>query len=309
MSIRAALALLVLVESTVFLALPVAGQLDTNMCLPIANTATVIENSGDQVCPPQQEVYDTHETIKQNTISVLQDYVLPQLVPDYEPPTTAPLACGDVGWTRVAFLNMSDPAHTCPTGFTEVQSPRSCSKTVDTCDSTTFSVSGQQYSKVCGRAIGYQFARTAAFYGWGATTIDGHYLSGISITHGQAGSRTHIWSFAAGIGESLCCHSEHCPCQLQNPYASKATSPTWVGDDYFCETGNPNTDNPLITHTSDPLWDAQGCAYGSACCDHPVYFLKTLPSNTADDIEVRLCGIRGVNDDNTLLELIELYIQ
>ena len=41
---------------------------------------------------------------------------------------------------------------------------------------------------------------TSAF-GYAAQGIDGYYVEGVSLTHGQSGSRTHIWTFAAGLSE------------------------------------------------------------------------------------------------------------
>ena len=32
--------------------------------------------------------------------------------------------------------------------------------------------------------------------------IDSYYVDGVSLTYGGAGSRQHIWTFAAGITES-----------------------------------------------------------------------------------------------------------
>ena len=64
----------------------------------------------------------------------------------------------------------------------------------------------------------------------------------------------------------------------------------------------------------DPLWDGQGCG-SSSCCElsyppgvTPPWFCKQLPQTTTDDIEVRLCGDEGTADEDTPVELIELYI-
>ena len=52
---------------------------------------------------------------------------------------------------------------------------------------------------MCGRIRGYQFGGTVAFYY--TQGIDGYYVDGVSLTHGGAGSRQHIWTFAAGATE------------------------------------------------------------------------------------------------------------
>ena len=72
---------------------------------------------------------------------------------------------GEGGWTRVAFVNMTDPTMTCPTGlverdFTASITRRLCSIDSTGCTSTFFSTYGLTYEKVCGRLIGYQFRDT-----------------------------------------------------------------------------------------------------------------------------------------------------
>ena len=101
----------------------------------------------------------------------------------------------------------------------------------------------------------------------------------------------HIWSFAAGLsaiynGEFL---DQFCQCAQTNA----PSPPSFVGNDYFCESGN---EIPGHTHIfyHDPLWDGQNCAgAANTCCqlNGPPYFTKTLPTSTTDDIELRLmCG-------------------
>ena len=49
------------------------------------------------------------------------------------------------------------------------------------------------YSRVCGHVIAYQHRNTLDFYTLITQnrTIEQHYLDGVSITHGSAGSREH----------------------------------------------------------------------------------------------------------------------
>ena len=67
-----------------------------------------------------------------------------------------------------------------------------------------YSVQGVQYSRVCGKVIGYQCEAPDAFiyYTESKATIDEEYVDGVSITHGPSGSCTHIWTFAAAQSES-----------------------------------------------------------------------------------------------------------
>lgn len=116
--------------------------------------------------------------------------------------------CGDSTWTRVAYLNRSDPTQVCPGSFTSYTSPvRACGRgplgnSAD-CRSATFPTSGLTYNRVCGRIIAYQSGHTTGFFrlrNFG-TTLEGPYLTGVSVTHGNIGSRQHIWSFASALGE------------------------------------------------------------------------------------------------------------
>ena len=43
--------------------------------------------------------------------------------------------------------------------------------------------------------------------------IDGYYVDGVSLTHGGAGSRQHIWTFATGLTEVDTSYlTTKCPC-------------------------------------------------------------------------------------------------
>ena len=66
---------------------------------------------------------------------------------------------------------------------------------------------------MCGIIRAYQYSRPDAFetYDDGqATTIDGPYDSGISLTYDSP--RQHIWTFACGGGEDRPTLDEACPC-------------------------------------------------------------------------------------------------
>ena len=224
------------------------------------------------------------------------------------------------GWTRVAYLNMTDPSQQCPSPWTlqtrSSEPRRLCGKSSNGlgCDSVTYNTFGINYSHVCGRVTGYQYYSTDAF---GASqSIEGYYVDGVSLTHGSPGSRQHIWTFAAGLVENNPSrnYDNVCPC------ADRATAlslvPSFVGNDYFCESGNLNP-NSVATNTlysNDPLWDGQGCEAAS-CCElsyppgvTPPWFCKQLPQATTDDIEVRICTDQDSESEYTPVELIEIYI-
>ena len=222
---------------------------------------------------------------------------------------------GTVGWRRVVYLNFTDPNTPCPSGWQLTShSKRTCGRVSGNkryaCDSVTFPVSGGDYTRVCGRIIAYQYDDTVAFalYDVGSiTTIDGAYVSGVSLTHGTP--RQHIWTFAAGFSEFHNRNQRYvCPCDA----TINITTPSFVDGDYFCESGHNSGPRGSIFTTffpDDPLWDGNGCTATSTCCSfsNPPYFTKQLPSRTTDGIEARLC--RETYNADTPIELIELYVQ
>ena len=222
---------------------------------------------------------------------------------------------GTPGWRRVAFINMTDTSYSCPTGLSLTSySKRTCGRFhthQHGCSSTTFSVGGLPYSQVCGRIRGYQFGETTAF-NLGSQGIEGYYVDGISLTHGDPGSRQHIWTFAVGLDEvSTSFPSNSCPCDSSAQYN---IVPTFVGNDYFCESGL-NTAYIItynyIFYPNDVLWDGQNCISTSTCCqfNNPPWFTKNLPNATTDDIELRICIYHNPFVNDVPLELIELYVQ
>ena len=101
---------------------------------------------------------------------------------------------------RVANIDMRNNSHTCPSGLSLISSPkRLCDVTSSGCVSNSFSVQDVQYSHVCGKIIGYQNRLPVAFH-HSSRGIDGDYVYGVSLTHGQ-NPRNHIWTFAGAPDE------------------------------------------------------------------------------------------------------------
>ena len=125
--------------------------------------------------------------------------------------------------------------------------------------------------------------------------------------------RKHIWTFANAIDNYPPSTSDICLCTniTLQPYDSRVA--TFVGNDYFCETGVPPSQRytPGFFYADDPLWDAQGCSPASTCCsfNNPPWFCKQLPQSTNANLEVRLCSADGAASDNTPVELIEIYVK
>ena len=218
------------------------------------------------------------------------------------------------GWTRVANLDVTDLSQQCPDGFRLVNRTtaphRTCGRPGPVgCVSTTFPVHGIEYSHVCGRVIGYQDGAPNAFdpyYFKSALTIDDSYVDGISLTHGQL-PRQHIWTFAAAVDETRA-QNWVCPC-TQPDLTYTGVVPPFIGQDYFCETGSKNNFQRIF-YPDDPLWDGHGCGGNSTCCsfNNPPWFCKQLPQPTTDDIELRLCGDEVISNEDTPLEIVEIYI-
>ena len=211
--------------------------------------------------------------------------------------------CGNTtgGWTRVALIDMTRPEGTCPLPLETIASPRSCSRAGGAgCSSVYFSTFGVPYTEVCGRAIGYQYYSTDAFHG---NDIDDLYVDGLSITYDTP--RRHLWTYAAGDAESGGHPPSSCPCA----HVSATQPPSFVGDHYFCESGNVDA-RENQWYPDDPLWDGDGCPSGNTCCDPPnlPWFNRVIDPPSTADIELRLCQNEAATNEDLSVELFELFV-
>ena len=214
--------------------------------------------------------------------------------------------CGGGVWTRVASYNYSNPTVACPNSWIGITDPfRGCVSTEIGCVSSLFSTA-VEFSQVCGKVIAIQLDHPESFEG--PDDIDSNYVDGVSITHGSP--RQHVWSFGAYSSDTTTSLSSLCPCS--QPSLNVPPPPSFVGNNYFCDTGAREGLTMNGWHTNSPLWDGQGCPSTSTCCsfNNPPWFSTTLPQSTTDDIEVRICRVTGSNDDdNTAIILLDLYIK
>ena len=224
-----------------------------------------------------------------------------------EPPTEHP--CGGSGWRTVAYLNMSDPSHRCPSAWREIASPhRVCGRmplSSGSCSGVNYTTGSEQYDQVCGRIVGYQIGYPGGFQI--SRPIDNAYINGIGVTRGSP--RQHIWSFVNGADEGSGTNAAIiCPCVTGS---TLNYIPSFVGQNYFCETGITrwNGTHGVFWPDGDPLWDGQGCGASSTCCsfNSPPWFSVQLPSPTTDDFEVRICSF--ITSADTPIELLELYVR
>ena len=219
------------------------------------------------------------------------------------------LSCGGLtgGWIRVAELDMTNSSHQCPSGLgLHTDSDKRVCEKIDTkygCTTLNHFDANYQYSNICGRIIGYQIGTSDAFYST-RNNINSVYVDGVSLTRTRGNLRHHIWTFASGASHGAS-GPPSCPCN-----GSDATPPpAFVGEDYFCDTGNPGPYTPHLLFDDDPLWDGAGCRAGNTCCsfNNPPWFYKQLPQPTTDDIEMRVCTSGG--DENIGIEIVEIFIQ
>ena len=267
----------------------------------------VITDTESETCPQQGE----RDTVRQNLRSTLSNIL-------QQNNTRAVDNCGPGQWYQIAYLNMRDASQQCPTNWMEIDSPvRVCGRPRTngaSCVSAYFPSGPIRYSKVCGRSIGYQNGSTDSFALREVRniqpTIDNPYVDGVSVTHGMP--RTHIWTFSAGGSDATVLdYVSNCPCANPGASVTATPAPSFVGDNYFCESGNSGGSTAGGTvFTGDPLWDGEQCE--GVCCSNgnsPPWFSVTLPNPTSDDIEVRICGDEGTHNEDSPIQLLEIYIQ
>ena len=225
--------------------------------------------------------------------------------------------CGSGGgWTRLAYLDMSDATQNCPSGFTLYQSliggVRACGRPVTnsgSCASVQFLSNGISYSQVCGRVVGYQYRSPDASHvpnGNDRYVIDSYYIDGVSITMGPP-PRRHVWSLMAGNSEQLK-SATNCPCNN----GSNVVVQSFIGNNYFCESGNPVGFPLPFLYSTDPLWDGQNCgSLEASCCLAPnlPWFHRKFNTSTTDYLELRVCGNQGTNNEDVPVSFFEIYMK
>ena len=211
------------------------------------------------------------------------------------------------GWTRLAYLDMSDSTVDCPTGFRLYtrNGIRACGRHAGgaSCTSVKFPSNGISYSQVCGRVVGYQYGSPDGLRNYGLNDINSYYLDGVSIT--QSYPRKHVWSLLCEFSDSE--SSDNCQCNNN----AQSLHP-FIGHHYFCESGNPSTGWIKQLYKNDPLWDGEGCSsVEQACCTASglPWFHRSLDTST-DYLELRVCG----DDDSSTNEDVpvsfyELYVK
>ena len=178
----------------------------------------------------------------------------------------------------------------------------------ETCDSVRYPINGLSYSRVCGKVTAYHKGWSNGF---GAVSAIDDAVSGVSVTRGPPESRQHVWTFVVAENDAQPTSSDNCPCSNASitwPYHT----PSFLGNDYFCDTGRHDSgDDKNVYYSNDPLWDGEGCAPTSSCCEFnsPPWFCKSLPQPTTDDLEIRLCNFYTRINADKIVTLINIYVQ
>ena len=224
------------------------------------------------------------------------------------------------GWMRIADIN-TNKGDTCPGEWTRYNNSYCTGGSAAGCYSTHFSANSTSYTKVCGKAVGYQKGTMDGFYpsayahgktslyrpATSSRSLDGVYVDGISITTGSP--RKHVWTYAVGLSDDYNYPQFNCPC-AKTPGPDP---PTYVGSHYYCESGNTGKFNGkhATLFTADPLWDGAGCGLENSCCYDAgmPWFFRQLPTTTTGDIEVRICYDQVFADEGVVVEQLQLYVQ
>ena len=135
-------------------------------------------------------------------------------------------------------------------------------------------------------------------------------ISGVlSLAHGGPNKRQHIWSFVSAFNEHTGSYQTiyNCPCSntgVDWPHQI----PSFIGNNYFCDSGLASAQYLSTVYDSDPLWDGKGCGATSTCCqfNKPPWFYANLPGATSDDLELRICQDESSQNENMIVAYIEL---
>ena len=202
-------------------------------------------------------------------------------------------------WRRVAYLNTSESCQVqCPPGLeTRMEPPSSCRRAVEEsgCSSVYFDPGDIPYSRIGGRVRARQSGQPDGFQDFngprfrGEVSLEDNYIDGISLTYGDEGNRTHIWTLAASV------NVQRDGCAVCN-----RERPDFIGDHFSCEL--LELCNQGTVCSSNLLWDGGQCVGGES-------FFRDLPGPTTEQIEMRVCREQDRRDEDILVTEVELYVQ
>ncbi|MGB0592578.1 MAG: fibrinogen-like YCDxxxxGGGW domain-containing protein [Myxococcota bacterium] len=207
------------------------------------------------------------------------------------------------GWTRVANVEAQSG---CPDGWAYSESPPVCRRSAQGCQSATFLSKGITHHEVRGYVRAFQYGSMDAFNLSSGGNIDDIYLDGLSVTRGSP--QEHVWSYAVSHSVPNGSQEWACPCHQG---AGGAAPPGFVGEHYYCETGNSATTPQSEWYLDDPLFDGAGCGAGNTCCDEPdlPWFERSWSAPSTEDLEVRLCSDQDTTNEDIGVERMELFVR
>ena len=273
------------------------SSLEKSVCVILFTLCLLASNTlGQEELPLDGQRQAARETLRNTTREIVKTRLLNNNQGSQK------VNCGPGNWRRVFYLNTSTPDQVCPDQWRLLTSPvRSCVGAAASCRSVFSDAIDTVYSKVCGRIIGEGVSSPDGFFRFISNpgTIEGNYLDGVSVTHGSARSRTHIWSFGAGrpeVGGGVA----RCPCDSTNRLHAPLP-PAEVGDHYFCDRADQ----------LNFIWTGEGCMVDNPCCSfhNSPYFSVQLPAATTDTIELRICVDQHEDDETIRVLFSEIYVQ
>jgi len=234
------------------------------------------------------------------------------------------LECGGHkgGWMRIADLDTSR-GDNCPLGWRKITTPSL--EALDVCRASSNGAGCHRvlyftyelnYSRVCGMAKGYQKGTPDAFTAFRLfnrrTTISQAYVDGLSISI-NSNTPKHVWSFGVGHSQDVAL----CPCsviqRINDSDIAGREPQQFVKNNYYCDSGNPqrSTRRRGSYYMDDPLWDGEGCLGTNHCCNEPgmPWFSRQFPTAVSGDIAARICRDQPFDDEETLIEQLQLYVQ
>ena len=216
------------------------------------------------------------------------------------------LKCGDLegGWMQIVDVDMNRD-ESCPGTWQNITNPtRLCQGNDAGCNSSAhFYMNEISYEHVCGQIVGYQKGTPDAFRSM--SSLDSVYVEGVSITTGSP--RKHVWTYAAGLSDDHNYPRYNCPCAT----VPGPSPPAFVGNDYYCESGDVGRYEFSPYYLTDPLWDGNGCSSTNGCCAQigMPWFYKKLPQQVSDDFEIRICKDSDHGNEDITIEKVELYVR
>ena len=94
----------------------------------------------------------------------------------------------------------------------------------------------------------------------------------------------------------------YCPCADR----TGRNPPSFVSDQYYCESGAADNVTQDAYYTTDPVWDGLDCSISVNCCAHPdmPWFLQQFATAQQTFIEVRICHDQDFSNEGILVESI-----